>query len=863
MLLYTVQGGAVQNDPLFSGIGAASGSLALPLFTIIVIQLPENVGTVQQGLSFSHLFSLLEPDRTPRSWLLLWYMRGFFLFSLLVAGLSLIFHLHLLQTLHEAEYRITIYIYYTCALLSLILAFWISYHRSSTARAKQQFWIFVSGILVMLVPLCLFTLLPSLLQFPARYIFDSLISTMSVVLFPFILGYAILRYQFLVFDTYIKRVANAIIGGIGMVLLVYLAVTLTGLILEQDRLYTIYVAIEIAILGPTIWRAALYLTEHLFFRESIAYRQLIEKPALLAHQDVDLIEASRLITTAVNETLETSDVCLFVLDEESGSYQLRPMIDDKGLDRYNRYRICQQLQTHFGDEKTSGIPLHTGLLSHLASIERPLFLHEIPSHDLRMPGKSGREQELLLSPILVQGKIIAVLALGQRKNQMYAASELDAMQLLLARYASMLETARLQSLSKRQTQLLNTFYGATTLQFSQAESLEEVASSLTRIAAQAIHGRAEIWWYHQESGELEQKALEGMGPEPPTFTPAVYTKQTHLHSCFYEMGDDPERLKQYVQHLPELPLAWIPLKKGTKQYGLLVLTYQHAHSFLPEERRILEIFAGQCLSILENTQITLELRNAYERQKDLDRLKDHFIITTSHELRTPLTAVQGYLELLGEYDEIDKEMRGLFIEKARRSCDELLLMMENILDANQVDYQIEKIQLERVPLQAAISKIVETVEAIAHRGKHQLHVSIPEDLLVLADPLRLHQVVLNLINNALKYAAVGTAIEIHSNCTDGMIALHIRDHGPGIPPADQAHLFERFTRLERDLNSPVRGAGLGLYICKQLVEAMGGQIWVESRGIPGEGSTFSLTLQHYQEAFISQPLILAPQAPQN
>jgi len=113
----------------------------------------------------------------------------------------------------------------------------------------------------------------------------------------------------------------------------------------------------------------------------------------------------------------------------------------------------------------------------------------------------------------------------------------------------------------------------------------------------------------------------------------------------------------------------------------------------------------------------------------------------------------------------------------------------------------------------------------------------------MADDLRLRQVLLNLVSNALKYSSVGSPIAITADIQNEDVMLHVRDFGLGVPTEVQQHLFERFMRLARDMNSPTRGAGLGLYISKQLIEAMGGRIWVESTGIPGEGSTFSFTLK--------------------
>jgi signal transduction histidine kinase len=128
-------------------------------------------------------------------------------------------------------------------------------------------------------------------------------------------------------------------------------------------------------------------------------------------------------------------------------------------------------------------------------------------------------------------------------------------------------------------------------------------------------------------------------------------------------------------------------------------------------------------------------------------------------------------------------------------------------------------------------------------------VSVPPDLRVWADEARLRQVLINLLSNALKYSDSGSPIEVaafaggkaHSQ-ESSLIQLNVRDHGLGIPPRDQPKLFQRFVRLERDIAGPVRGTGVGLYVCRILVMAMGGHIWVESSGVPGEGSTFCFTL---------------------
>ena len=234
----------------------------------------------------------------------------------------------------------------------------------------------------------------------------------------------------------------------------------------------------------------------------------------------------------------------------------------------------------------------------------------------------------------------------------------------------------------------------------------------------------------------------------------------------------------------------------------------------------------------------------HEPRKELAVLQEQFISVASHELRTPLTTVQGYIELLCEhYDDIPPETQVEFLKKARAGCDDLNLMVNNIIDVHLVPSDIARIRLHSISLRVAILHVLEMLNATIQREKRSITIYIESDLFVFADDLRLRQILLNLISNAIKYSAPGTRIEISALQDDMDVHISVRDYGLGVPPEKQRHLFGRFMRLERDMNSPVRGAGLGLYICQQFVNAMGGRIWVESSGVSGEGCIFTFILR--------------------
>jgi signal transduction histidine kinase len=246
---------------------------------------------------------------------------------------------------------------------------------------------------------------------------------------------------------------------------------------------------------------------------------------------------------------------------------------------------------------------------------------------------------------------------------------------------------------------------------------------------------------------------------------------------------------------------------------------------------------------------TEQQRQAKELQEHLNSLKDQLIMHLSHELRTPLTAVQGYLELLSMYQQpLDEEQRATFLEFARQGCLDLLDLITNILDVNTLEEQ-QHPPLEPVALAHVVRGMVEQWDPRV-RQEHQVEVEVPEDLNIQATPQYLLQVLRNLFSNALKYSPPHSRIVISvtesanplEKASLPTVCIRVKDEGPGLSPMEIPLLFHKFTRLKRDLHSSVPGTGLGLYICKRLVEAMQGHIWVESSGKAGEGSCFCVQL---------------------
>ena len=280
----------------------------------------------------------------------------------------------------------------------------------------------------------------------------------------------------------------------------------------------------------------------------------------------------------------------------------------------------------------------------------------------------------------------------------------------------------------------------------------------------------------------------------------------------------------------------LPLIARDQTLGVLSVGHAAPATFSPELQQALALLADQAAIAIRRARLDEELRQALERATELDHLKDHFLLMASHELRTPLTAVVGFLELLSDYSgKLSDEPAQHFLDRARTGAEELTLLLGNILDGTRGSLDRSKLIFEEIELASLVNRILPLITA---RARHTLISRVPEKLLIWADEMKVQQVLLNLLANAVKYSPNDTTIAIDAQRDEdaGIVTVRVRDEGPGIPLEDQPRLFQKFVRLNEGINSTVRGTGLGLYISRLLIEGMDGQIGVQSDF--GQGSTF-------------------------
>lgn len=231
------------------------------------------------------------------------------------------------------------------------------------------------------------------------------------------------------------------------------------------------------------------------------------------------------------------------------------------------------------------------------------------------------------------------------------------------------------------------------------------------------------------------------------------------------------------------------------------------------------------------------------RVKQLERTRQEFVANVSHELRTPLSLIKGFVETLIEGAKADPEQCTRFLQMIEKHTDRLTFLIEDLLTISRLESGQIVMNLHRVDLQEETQRVIDDLQSRADEKKIVLKNGVPSGLAARADADRLQQVLTNLVENAIKYGRIGGCVVIGGTTKAGnMIEMWVRDDGPGIPAEARDRVFERFYRVDRARSRDTGGTGLGLSIVKHIVQAHGGEVWLESE--VGVGTSLHFTLPH-------------------
>jgi two-component system, sensor histidine kinase and response regulator len=309
----------------------------------------------------------------------------------------------------------------------------------------------------------------------------------------------------------------------------------------------------------------------------------------------------------------------------------------------------------------------------------------------------------------------------------------------------------------------------------------------------------------------------------------------------------PASRERYIQLLDRFGVIEGFETEMRRRDGEIVWTSQNTHAVYEGDGDIAR-YEGVVQDITARKAAEREIEETRRRLEDANQdlleanlTKDTFLSTVSHELRTPLTSVKGFAEILQAYGDIDEASRNEFIGIIANESNRLIRLINDLLDLSKIEAGKMEWEDEPVSVEGVIDNSVASTRSLALEKQQKVEVTAGESIPdVMADPDKLIQVMTNLLSNAFKFSPAGSTIRIIAKSLGDEVVIGVEDQGIGIAPGDVPLVFERFIQVGDTLTDKPKGTGLGLPICKEIVDHYGGRIWVKSEY--EVGSTFPFAL---------------------
>jgi signal transduction histidine kinase len=465
---------------------------------------------------------------------------------------------------------------------------------------------------------------------------------------------------------------------------------------------------------------------------------------------------------------------------------------------------------------------------------------------------AGAKNINLVQPLIVRGETIGEIALGDMEHVTPETAELAA--IIGERVSAQLEQLRLAEEIQKRAAELSTVAAVSTVASTilDPEDLLQQVVDLTKERFKLYHAHiylADESWntllLAAGAGDIGKQMVMSGHAIPMDHATSIVSRCARERKAI--IVNDVRNEETYLPN-PMLPdtrseMA-VPMAVGDKVLGVLDVQADIINRFTDEDVNIKTTLVTQVAIALQNARLYVEQAETVAKLRELDRLKSSFLANMSHELRTPLNSILGFADVMleeldGPLTDYMKNDLGLIYKNGQH----LLHLINDVLDMAKIESGRMNLNPEKFNLEEIITEVTSITAPFASEKNISLFIDPQSDheVELFADKIRIRQVLINLVNNSIKFTERGK-IAIRAVREDKHVLLSVKDTGIGIPQDHLEAVFQEFTQVDTSTTRKVGGTGLGLPISRRLIEMHGGRLWAESTGVNGEGSTFYIYL---------------------
>lgn len=692
--------------------------------------------------------------------------------------------------------------------LALVIGILIhGYQNANSPGVRSQIRIVVLGGVLSLAPIITLTFLSEALF--SQPILSYNLAFLFLGLFPLTYGYAIVRHRLIEIDQHVNRGATfilvfSVLGGVYVVL--YAIIIQVNLDFLPEALLNTILVLVLASIFPLLYRRVQRLVDTAFYGSWYDYRSAVSQITRSLEQITEMSLLARTIGDRLVSVLQLEDACIFLRDLE-GSFsvvEVAPHPTPNDHDSLSFQTLPQNSLTYL---LNIGVVGRESLREALEKVELSPEEHEL----------LASEQIYLWVPVIGHGQVLGLLALGPKTGgDVFSGEDMDILRIVSRQMGPLIENIHLVTrLRQYATELEKRVEERTAELFNAKERVEAVLSSV---------GDGVVVTNLEGNILTVNQAFEDQ---------SGYSSAEAIGQSLYTLlnGQENQEKSLEIQESLEGEFRWSgelsTKQKGGRHYDVLV-------TITPLRNQSGEIM-GYVSSQRDITQY-----------KELERLKDQFILEVSHELRTPVTNMGLFAELLerGKPEKKDEYMHVLKTE-----ISQLMRMIEDILDLSRLEVgKFKRTAFSELDLNLITEQVVAAHIPLAEESDLELIFEPSENLqLIFGEQNQIARVLTNLLTNAIRYTNEGFVM-VKTYSEDNGVWVEVKDSGIGIDETDFPHLFERFYRGQKVSQSKIMGSGLGLAIVQEIVELHEGKIDWDS--VNGEGSTFRVWFPETEKVLV-------------